>query len=160
MADWFMGRDFLAIVGEAIVRGGTPPSSTGYHLILCSTDSGGGDLTAQMTATTVVGFEVAATNGYTRKNYAPAGGTFDTVQRRYEFPSVPLTFSAVGGSIVFNSWALLANSTSTRGNTTGTLALFYNYPTQQTILAGDDKVITLEGWNFVRATSALVGAES
>lgn len=154
MADWFMFRDFTSVMGEAIVRGGTAPSSTGYYLILC--DSA---IAANANIATVVGNEISG-SGYARQNYAPSAGSFDVTDLRYEFPSVDLTFSASGGDLTFNAWVLLRDANSTVGNTTGGCALYYNYPVEQTISDGNNKIVTVEGWNFVRGASTATGAES
>lgn len=155
MADFLMFRGFVGVMAEAIVRGGTAPSSTGYHLILCNTGAGGGVITPSMAIATVVGFELPNANSYARVNYAPGAGSFDATDVRYEFPSVGCAFAA-SAELTFNAWALLADSNTTIGSTTGTPALFYNYPSPQ---VAQEFTIPIN-WNFACGPANFIGVES
>lgn len=58
----------------------------------------------------VIALECPEINGYGRKAYAPAAGTYDTgTDQRYELPPTIVTFSAVGGAITWDCYAILEN---------------------------------------------------
>lgn len=98
MADWIAHNDFVGKFAEAIVRGGTAPSSSGYRVILCSS----GSIARTASVVDIISDEVIEGTGYEPKNYAPGAGSWDGAQLRYEMPDVSVVFTADGGSFDFN----------------------------------------------------------
>lgn len=90
--------------------------------------------TESLTPTTslaiVTGAEIAAGNGYTTGGAAipPHTSTYDVAQARAEGRPPAVTFTANGGNITFNAYAIIA----TRGGV-DELVSYYHYGSTQTI---------------------------
>jgi hypothetical protein len=128
---WTTHNDFIGQVGEAIVRGATPPDPTLYRLILCNPISA---LTRISTVADIIGSELLQENGYSPIAYAPAQGAYDSTQKRYEFPDTDCIFGASGGALQF-SYAVLWQG---RGN-------LANKPVSAVDSANDKLTVTAHG---------------
>lgn len=85
---------------------------------------------------TIVGNEVAATNGYSRQSISTAGTTltYDATNNRADISDLTCAFAASGGDITFRSAILIIGGTGTQGNTTGSILQVVQWPIAQTLL--------------------------
>ena len=132
---------WINYLSEVECNGATPPSATGFYGILCTSTSGWDRTTSAIA--TVVGTEVASSNGYSRQSYNPSSASYNTSAQRSELPTVSLTWSATGGDIMWDTIAFLADAIATRGDTTGRLVAFYKTGSTQTISPGVPLVVPL-----------------
>lgn len=89
-------------IAEAYWRGGST-----FRMILLNGASG---ISRASTKAAVIALECPQINGYSRQSYTPAAGTYDTgTDQRYELPPTVATFSAVGGGINWDAYAVLEN---------------------------------------------------
>ncbi|MBW4692192.1 MAG: hypothetical protein KME27_10545 [Lyngbya sp. HA4199-MV5] len=114
---------------ETYFNAASPPSATGFYLILTN----GGTIDATTSLSAVLAQEVSG-NGYARANYNPGTGAYDNGQSRYELPPITVTFSASGGAIVFDKAVLIANTAAT--GTAGNLFCFQAQTSATTIPDG------------------------
>lgn len=98
-------------------------------------------VTATTNLSTVLAAELATANGYTAGGAAIAthSSTFDATQSRSEGRPAAVSFTAAGGDITFNAWAIIAAK-----DATDELCLFHQYGGTQTIADGNSREITVE----------------
>jgi len=129
---------FIKLTGDVMFRGVSAPNSSGFYAILTSSLRLRSDILAD-----VITDELAATNGYVRKSLSFSLGSYDSTDKRYEFPNLTFTHTATGGSLTYRSVVILADATSVVGNTSGKLVAFYSEPSLVTILATQSKTFVI-----------------
>lgn len=125
---------------EVMYNGATPPNPSNFYAILCNSSTW--DRAASIA--TVVGTEVAATNGYARQGYNPGATVYSTTNKRGELPSVAPTGTATG-AIMWDAIVILADATATRGDTTGRLVSFLKLSSPQSLSAGEPLIPAIRG---------------
>jgi len=125
-------NSWIKRVGDVMLLGSTPPDSTKFYAILCNSNA----ITRDMTMAQVIALELPTTNGYSRQKITFATGTYDATDKRYELPNVNINFAAnSSGSFQFQTMVIIADATSTVGNTTGNLVGFSTENAAITVLA-------------------------
>ena len=84
-------NNFLTFLADTVFSGET------VSCLLCS-----GTLTNASTLTTITAAEVSG-NGYTRQTAVASAASYDGTDTRSEVPQLTFTFTASGGSIVYNT---------------------------------------------------------
>ena len=129
---------FVKLTGDVMFRGATAPNPSNFYAILTSSTRLRTDVFSA-----VIADELAASNGYVRKSLNFNEGTYDSADKRYEFPNLTFTHTATGGDITYRSVIILADAIITVGNTTGKLVAFYSEPSLVTILATQSKTFVV-----------------
>lgn len=140
MANATFFDSFITSAANVIFKGGTAPNPSNFYAILTLTSS---PLQRTFGINTVIGYELAAVNGYARKSLSFGAGIYDDTNARYEFPDLTFTHTATGGDIVYRNIVILANANNTVANTTGQLVAFYSAPSLQTIAAGQNSAFII-----------------
>ena len=142
MANATFFDSFITSAANVIFRGGTAPNSSNFYAILTLTPTSS-PLKRWFGINTVIFYELAAVNGYARKSLSFGAGIYDDTNARHEFPDLTFTHTAIGGNIVYRNVVILANANATVANTAGQLVAFYSAPSEQTIVAGQNKAFTI-----------------
>ncbi|MBD1995155.1 hypothetical protein H6G00_00745 [Leptolyngbya sp. FACHB-541] len=108
MANWNEHVIWTGRRAEVDVRGATPPDPSKFRLLLCN----GITVTSETNKAAIASAELLQQNGYSRKSYQPAKGSYDTTQKRYEFPVVRVDYTAAGVSLQWSAAVLWADSTA------------------------------------------------
>lgn len=104
MATFF--NSWISHSSDVVFRGTTAPDSSKYYACLID-DSVTISRTSSLIA--VIAGEVPKINGYDRNNISFLAGTYDTLEQRYEYPNIDLSWSASGGSYDFRSLVIIAD---------------------------------------------------
>lgn len=117
---WTIHRSALSRMLEQHLNGATPPNPSSFYLILTN----GTPITDTSTISQIAAAELAATNGYTRMNYNPGAGTYDTSQNRYEAPVVNLSITATGAALQYDTIVLISGASATAKEAVGNVEFF------------------------------------
>jgi len=104
--------------------------------------------TLQLSATQG-GSAISITGSGTGTHYIKASPVFDTgSDNRAEAIEDRVVFSASGGDITYQGYFLMANTTSTRGDSSGSVLVAYEYfGSAQTLANGDIRVIRIRSYS-------------
>lgn len=110
---------------------------TNIRIILLNIDSV--NLTPDTTLSQVLAAEIPQANGYTTGGALVDShtSTFDPLQLRAEGRPPSVSFTAVGGPLTFNAWALLADNAGQQET-----CFFYHYQREEIIAEGNTLEIT------------------
>jgi hypothetical protein len=110
MTTFIFSNEWITQAAKIIYRSATPPDTSKYKLGLANSTT----LTRASSIVDFVSAELLPSSGYNRSAFTISGdGSFNVPNLRHEFPSVQCAFSAVGGSLQFQSVFLLANALAT-----------------------------------------------
>lgn len=143
---WNASRDLLGRIGEAYSTNASLLSSNKRVILVNS-----GSLTDASTMLDVIRYECAG-NGYTRYSLSPSTGSYDASQDRYELPAVDATFTASGGSITYDTAAIISGASSTASKTVNTINATDNrleFSSAHGLSNGDLVVVTADGGGTV-----------
>ena len=92
---------------KILFRGATPPDTSKFRLCLANTAT----LGRTSSLADFISSELLPTNNYARATANFSGdGSYDTTDQRHELPTISASFSALGGSLQFQTAFLIADS--------------------------------------------------
>lgn len=125
---------------EILAGSAAKPDQTKFRFLLLNNIT----VTRTTDLTTLKAAELPTANGYAREPITLAEGSYDTVQERYEKPTVTFDFTASGASLQASAIVLIADW----GLGTEVPVAFLNFSPPITIGNGATQPITFS-WNFL-----------